>query len=101
MAGFISRQIERDKLSTEIYSNIGLPTAKNFNIMVSTNMIQKLPISVTDIINDEKIYGTLMAILKGNSTRIKPRPVIKDDIKIPRKILKTIQTLNYALTSPI
>ena len=65
MMGFTSRKIERAKLSRKIYSNIGLPTVKNFNHMVSTSMISNFPISVADIINAEKIYGPSMVSLKG------------------------------------
>ena len=53
---------------------------KNFKHMVSTNMIPNFPISVADIINTGETYRPLMASLKGNSTRSKPRMVIKYDI---------------------
>ena len=83
MMGFTSRQIDRSKLAIKIYSNVWLPTLKNVSHVVSTNMISNSPISVADIINDKKTYGPLMESLKGNSIRIKPRPVIKNDIQIP------------------
>ena len=57
---FTSRQIERSKLAIKIYSNIGLPTVKNFKHMVSTNMVSKFPISVADISNAKKICGSPM-----------------------------------------
>ena len=47
-------------------------------------MISNFPISVADLTNYEKIYGTSMASLKGKSTRSKKRLVIKDDIQIKR-----------------
>ena len=43
---------------------------------------------MVDIRNDENIYGPLMSIIKSKSTRIIPRPVIKDDIQIPSEIYK-------------
>ena len=39
MLVFTSRQIERAKLSTKIYNNVGMKTVKKFKHMVSTNMI--------------------------------------------------------------
>ena len=39
MVEFISRQIERYKLSSKIYINVGLPTVNNLKHMVSTNLI--------------------------------------------------------------
>ena len=83
MVGFTSRQIERTKLAIRIYNNLGIPTVKNLNHMVSTNMISNYPISVADISNADKIYGPSISSLKDKSTRINPRLVIKDCIKIP------------------
>ena len=60
----------------------------NFKHMVSTNMISNCPISVTDIITAEIIYGPSMASIKSKSRRIDPRPVIKDNIQIPSEIYK-------------
>ena len=86
MVVFTSIQIDKENLSSKIYSNVGLPTVKNFNHMVSTNMISNWPIPVADIRNDEKIYGPSMESLKGKPRRSKPRLAIKDYIKIPSKI---------------
>ena len=88
MVGFTNNKIDRKKLETKIYINVGLPTVKNFNNMVSTSMISKCPISVADIRNSENIHGPLILSLKGKSTRRKPRLLIKDDIHIPSKIYK-------------
>ena len=43
---------------------------------------------MSDIINGENIYGPWMEIFNGNSTRIKTRLVITDDIQIPSEIYK-------------
>ena len=88
MIGFTSIQIERDELASNIYSNVGIPSVNNFKHMISTNMISNCPISVADISNAEKIYGSSMASLKGKSIIIKQGLVINDDIKIPIKILE-------------
>ena len=54
IVGFKSRKIDRSNSSSKIYSYLGLPIVKNFNHMVSTNMISNCPISVADIINYDK-----------------------------------------------
>ena len=56
--------------------------------MVSTNMVSNCPISVASISNAHKIYGLSMTIIKVNSTRNNPRPVINYEINIPIKIYK-------------
>ena len=88
MVVFTSRKIERAKLSSNIYNNIGLKTEKNFKNMASTKIISNFPISVAYQINSENIYWPSMASLKGKPTRGKPRPVIKNDTKIPIEIYR-------------
>ena len=83
MVVFTSRQVERSKLSRKIYINLRIPTVNNYKYMVFTNIKSKFPISVADVSNAEKTYGLSMSTLKGNTTRGKPRPVIKDYIQIP------------------
>ena len=48
MVGFTSRKIDRSKFSRDIYSNVVLPTVKNFKHMVSINIISNFQISVSD-----------------------------------------------------
>ena len=50
---------------------------KNFKHMLSTNMISNYPISVSDISNDEKMYGPSISGLKVKSIWRKPRQLIK------------------------
>ena len=80
--------MEWAKLPRKTYGNIGIPNLKNFKHMVSINMISNCPIPVGDTINSENIYGPSVASLKGKSTRIKPRPIIKDGIQVPIEIYK-------------
>ena len=54
MVVFTIRHIDRYKLSSKIYRNLGLPTVNTFKHMVSTNVISKCPISLSDIINAER-----------------------------------------------
>ena len=65
MVGLPSRQIERAKIARTIYSNVGMPTVKNFKNMVSRKIISNCPILVADISNSEKIYRTSMASQQG------------------------------------
>ena len=78
MVGLTSRKMERTKLESKIYINVGIRTVTNFKHMVSTNMMWNFPVLVAYIISYEKMYWPSMASLKFNSTRIKPSPVIKN-----------------------
>ena len=97
MVGFTSRQIERTKLASEIYNNVVLPTVNNFKRMLSTNMVSNCPMAVAHISNADNIYGPLVSILKDNSTRIKPKPVIKDYIHIPSEIIKNNSNIELCI----
>ena len=97
MVGLTRKQIERSKLASEIDSNVGLPPVKKFKHMVSINIISNYQISVADISNAENIYGPLMEIIKGKSTGIKPRPLIKDVIQVPSKIYKNITNIELCI----
>ena len=66
MVELTSRQIESSKLAIKIYRNVGIPIVKKFKHMVSTNIISNCSISVADISNAKKIYGSPMEIIKGN-----------------------------------
>ena len=82
MLVFTIRKIGRAKLSRKIYINVGIPNVKNIKHMFSTNMISNCTISVAYISNSERIYGPSTTSIKGRSTRIKPIPVINDNIQI-------------------
>ena len=97
MVGFTSRKIKRAKLSSKMYNNVGLPTVKNFNHMVSTNMISNCLIEEADINNAVKIYGSLMEILKVKSIRSNPRPVIRYEIQIPSDVYKNNSNIELCI----
>ena len=97
--GFTSIQIDKAKLDSKIYNNVGLPTVKNVMHMVSTNMISNCPISVSDTSNSENIYEPSVARIKVKSTSRKLRPAIKDNIQIPSEIYKKNQIFSYVLMS--
>ena len=88
---------QRGPIQPEIYSHLGLPTVDNFMHMVSANMISNCTISVEYMINSEKIYGPFMSGLKNKSTRSKPRPEIKDVIKISIKICKNNSNIQLCI----
>ena len=79
MVGFTSRKIDRSKFARDIYSNVVLPTVKNFKHMVSINIISNFQISVSDKNKSDKIYGPSM-------TREQAKLNNKNDIQITSEI---------------
>src|SRR5210317_2076008 len=60
----------------------------NFKYLVKDNMIRNCPVTLEDVSDMEKIWGTDISYLKGKMVRRSPRKVIKDDIAIPNALYK-------------
>jgi hypothetical protein len=66
---------------------IGTPTMQNFKSLLQMNVIKNSPVTVEDINIDEEIFGPDVSSLRGKSTRLKPTPVRKDIIQIPKELI--------------
>ena len=84
--GFTKREVERARKAKELFHILGAPSAQNFWYILQHNLIKNCPVTVQDAINADKIFGPDIYVLKGRSTRPKPRPMIDDHIVIPREI---------------
>jgi hypothetical protein len=65
MKMFTNRQIERAKLTRKIYHALGTPSLNDFKVIVTTNAIKNLPITVEDIKAAEMIFGEDIGMIKG------------------------------------
>ena len=80
---YTSRQLAKAKMARKLYHNVGTPSLRDFKAIVRMNAISNCPITVEDINIAEKVYGPDIGSLKGKTTRIKPKPVVRDYIEIP------------------
>ena len=62
--GFSSRQLEQAKKTRKLYHVMGLSLIHDFKNLVKNNMIYNFPVTVTDVSNSMKIYGSSIASLK-------------------------------------
>ena len=62
----------------------GLPSEREFENMVRSNMIVNYPVTFSDIKNSKLIFGPDITSLKGKSVRRKPDSVVTDYGEIPR-----------------
>ena len=46
------------------------------------------PVTASDVVCAEKIYGQDIHALKGKITRTKPKPVVIDNLFMPKNILE-------------
>jgi len=56
MKMFTNRQVERAKLTRKIYHTLGTPSVHDFKMIVTTNAIKNLPITLEDIKTSEMIF---------------------------------------------
>ena len=88
---FTKRQIERAQAARKLYHAIGAPSAKDFRVLVRSNMIKNCPVTIEDIRIAEQVYGKDISVLKGKSVRTKPNPVVADVVKIPKAMKKELK----------
>jgi Reverse transcriptase (RNA-dependent DNA polymerase) len=84
---FTDRQVQRAKLARNIYHAIGTPSLKDFKLIITSNMIKNIPITIEDINIAEKIFGPDVGALKGKTTRQKPAPVVNDYVEVPKELI--------------
>ena len=92
--GFSARQIERADIAKRLYEMIGFPSMNDYKKIVQMNGIRNCPITIDDIKNCEKIYGTNVSTLKGKSVRTKPMVVVKDYIDIPKELKMKVSEID-------
>jgi hypothetical protein len=85
--GFTNRAYSKAKQARRAIGMLGYPSEKDFRNMVSSNMITNCPVTPTDIIAANKIFGPNVASIKGKTVRITQEPVLTSHVKIPQDIL--------------
>ena len=85
MQGFSKRQIERAKVARNLYETIGFPSINDYKKIVKMNGIRNCPVTIDDINNMEKIFGTNIYTLKGKVTG-QTHGGVKDYIDVPKEL---------------
>ena len=67
---------------------MGYPSPRDFQKLISENMILNCPVTVEDVIRADKIYGRDIHSLKVKTTRTQPTQVITDYVKLPPSVLE-------------
>jgi hypothetical protein len=95
--GFTDRDYEQAKRARKALDLVGYPSPKDFEHMVSSNMINNFPVTSIEVTNANKIFGPYLATLKGKTLRITPPPVMKDCAKIPKEIMSLNRNFTLAI----
>ena len=86
--GFTPRENEGPREAQQAMHLLGLPSERDFENMVHSNMIVNCPVTFSDIKNAKLIFVPDITSLKGKSVRCKPDSVVTDNIDIAREILE-------------
>jgi hypothetical protein len=90
---YTDRQIQRAKLARSIYHAIRMPSLKDFKMIITSNTIKNVPITINDINISEKVFGPDIGALKGKTTRQKPAPVVSYYVEIPKELVYNHQSV--------
>jgi hypothetical protein len=62
-------------------------------MIITTNTIKNVPITIDDINIAEKVFGPDIGALKGKTMHQKPAPVVSDYVEIPKELVYNHQTV--------
>ena len=93
--GFAKEEILKANLSRKTHSMVGNPPAVRFKETVSDEDIINCPIEVNYVTNSSAIFGPNRNILRGASTRRKPKRVREEYMKITRDFIAYISFLSW------
>ena len=82
--GFSQKEITAAKLARESQVVIGCTSERDFESMVSNNMIQNWPITASDITSSHTIFGSNLAGTRGNTVRQNPDRVVMYYAALPK-----------------
>ncbi len=81
--GYTKREVIRAKEARRAQALLGSPSEKDYQGMVSGNMIKNCPISTSDVTNARAIFGPDLASVRGKTVRQAPAPVVAEYVSVP------------------
>jgi pyruvate/2-oxoacid:ferredoxin oxidoreductase alpha subunit len=74
-------------LACSIYHAIRTPLLKDFKMIIASNAIENITITINDINIAKKVFGPDIRALKGKTMHQKPAPVVSDNVEIPKELI--------------
>ncbi len=94
--GYTKREVLRAKEACRGQAVLGNPSKKDYQGMVSSNMITNCPISTSDVTNARAIFGPDLASVRGKTVRPTPAPVVGEYVAVPRSLVETNRMITLA-----
>jgi hypothetical protein len=87
--GFTKQEVIKAQEAREAQAMLGNPSEKEFQGLVSGNLIPNCPIACADISNAGYFFGPDLASIHGKTVRRMPVPVVEDYVAIPWQLVDT------------
>jgi hypothetical protein len=72
---------------------MGTPSLKDYKLIITSNMVKNIPITIDEINFVEKVFGPDVSAPKGKTKRQKPALVVSDYVKIPKELIQNHQSV--------
>ncbi len=86
--GYRKQEILQAKEARRGQAMLGNPSEKDYQGLVSGNLINNFPFSSPDVSNARAIFGADLASVRGKTARKKPAPVVGDYVAVPRTLVQ-------------
>ena len=71
--GYSQRHIQDAKKARDLYAKVGHPLARDFQQIISKNLILNCPVTASDVARADKIYGKDIHPLKGKNNQVQTK----------------------------
>ncbi len=94
--GYTKREVLQAKEACRGQVMPGNPSEKDYQGLVSRNLINNCPISLSDVSNTRAIFGPDLASVRGKTVRKKPAPVVTDYAAVPCTLVEVNKIITLA-----
>ncbi len=94
--GFMRQEVIKAQKAREAQTMLGNPSKKDFQGLVSGDLIPNCPIARANISNTRKKFGPDLASIRGKIVQWTPAPVVADYVAIPWQLVDANKAVTLA-----
>jgi hypothetical protein len=93
----MKRELLKAREAREAQAMLENPSEKDFQGLVSGNLIPNCPIARTNISNAGKIFGPDLESIRRKTVCRMPSPVVGDNVAVPRQLVEANEAVTLAV----
>jgi hypothetical protein len=94
--GYTKREVLQAKEARRGQAMLGNPSEKDYQGLVSGNLVNNCPISSSNVSNARAIFGPDLASVRGKTVGKKPAPVVMDYVAVPHTLVEANKVITLA-----